>query len=47
LADVDAASGDDDARAAYLGADFTYTRTPGGWRIRSVTIEPGMRLPAN
>jgi putative polyketide hydroxylase len=42
-----AASGDDDARAAYLGADFTYTRTPGGWRIRSVTIEPGMRLPAN
>jgi hypothetical protein len=36
-----AADGGNDPRTAYLGADFTYTRTPGGWRIQSVTIEPG------
>ena len=36
-----AADGGNDPRTAYLGADFTYTRTPGGWRIQSVTIVPG------
>jgi hypothetical protein len=38
---------DEDPGAAYLGADFTYTRTSAGWRIQSVTPEPGMRLPPN
>lgn len=41
-----AANGDDDPRAAYLGADIGYTRTAAGWRIRSIAITPGMRLPA-
>lgn len=36
-----AASDDTGLRAAYLGADFTYTRASGGWRIQSVTIEIG------
>ena len=35
-----------DPRAAYLGADIAYIRTPGGWRIQSIVITPGMRLPA-
>lgn len=41
-----AADDGDDPRAAYLGADIAYTRTPGGWRIQSIVITPGMRLPA-
>lgn len=42
-----AADGDDDPRAAYLGADLAYTRTPRGWRIQSIVITPGMRIPAS
>lgn len=41
-----AADSGDDPRAAYLGADLTYTRTPSGWRIQSIVITPGMRIPA-
>ncbi|MET4429721.1 FAD-dependent monooxygenase [Mycolicibacterium sp. 624] len=41
-----AADGGGDPRAAYLGADLTYTRTPSGWRIQSIVIKPGMRIPA-
>lgn len=42
-----AADDGDDPRAAYLGADIGYTRTPGGWRIQSIVITPGMRLPVH
>lgn len=42
-----AADDGDDPRAAYLGADIGYTRTPDGWRIQSIVITPGMRLPAH
>lgn len=42
-----AADDGDDPRAAYLSADIGYTRTPGGWRIQSIVITPGMRLPAH
>ena len=42
-----AADDGDDPRAAYLSADIQYTRTPGGWRIQSIVIAPGMRLPAH
>ncbi|UNB55830.1 FAD-dependent oxidoreductase [Mycolicibacterium sp. YH-1] len=41
-----AANGDGDPRAAYLGADIGYARTAAGWRIKSIAITPGMRLPA-
>ncbi|MGB3483409.1 MAG: FAD-dependent monooxygenase [Mycobacterium sp.] len=41
-----AADGNEDPRAAYLGADITYTRTPEGWRIQSIIIVPGIRIPA-
>lgn len=41
-----AADGDDDPRAAYLGADIAYTRAADGWRIQSIVITPGMRIPA-
>lgn len=42
-----AADDGDDPRAAYLSADIQYNRTPGGWRIQSIVIAPGMRLPAH
>ncbi|WBP95681.1 MULTISPECIES: FAD-dependent monooxygenase [Mycobacteriaceae] len=42
-----AADDGDSPRAAYLGADMQYTRTPRGWRIHSIVITPGMRLPAH
>ncbi|WP_422748975.1 FAD-dependent monooxygenase [Mycobacterium sp. WMMD1722] len=41
-----AADDGEDPRAAYLGAEIEYTRTPLGWRIRSIVIAPGMRSPA-
>ncbi|TDH55031.1 2,4-dichlorophenol 6-monooxygenase [Mycobacterium eburneum] len=37
---------DNDRGAAYLSADLTYTRTPAGWRIQTVSIRDGMRLSA-
>jgi putative polyketide hydroxylase len=42
-----AADDGDDPRAAYLSADIDYTRSPRGWRIQSIVITPGMRLPAH
>jgi hypothetical protein len=36
---------DSDPRAVYMGADLTYTRTAPGWRIQTVDIHHGMRLP--
>lgn len=40
-----AADDGEDPRAAYLGADITYTRFLQGWRIQSIVITPGMRIP--
>lgn len=40
-----AAISDDDPRAVYLSANLTYTRTPAGWRIHTLRIHNGMRLP--
>lgn len=37
---------DGEPRAVYLGAELQYRRTGAGWRIQSVDITPGMRLPA-
>ena len=37
---------DGEPRAVYLGAELRYRRTGAGWRIQSVDITPGMRLPA-
>ncbi|MEZ0357473.1 FAD-dependent monooxygenase [Mycobacterium sp. SA01] len=42
-----AADDGEDPRAAYLGADIEYTRIPAGWRIKSIVITPGMRLPVH
>jgi len=39
-----AADDGEDPRAAYLGADLAYTRTPDGWRIQSIVITPGLRI---
>lgn len=36
---------DGEPRAVYLGAELRYRRTQAGWRIASVDIAPGMRLP--
>jgi putative polyketide hydroxylase len=38
---------DDDAGAAYLSADVSYRRTPAGWRIQTVHVHNGIRLPAH
>jgi putative polyketide hydroxylase len=38
---------DNDAGAAYLGADVSYIRTPAGWRIQTVRVHNGIRLPAH
>ncbi|RDI49977.1 nuclear transport factor 2 family protein [Nocardia mexicana] len=35
-----------DPRAVYMSADLTYTRTSHGWRIQTIDIHPGIRLPA-
>jgi putative polyketide hydroxylase len=36
----------DDPRAAYLSADLTYARAAAGWRISTIRVHYGMRLPA-
>jgi hypothetical protein len=53
--DADTASGswllwiasiiDNNPRAVYMGADMAYTRTGQGWRIQTIDIHHGMRLP--
>lgn len=37
---------DDDPGAVYLSADITYVRTPADWRIHTVRIHNGIRIPA-
>ena len=37
---------DGDPGAVYLSADITYVRTPAGWRIRTVHVHNGIRIPA-
>lgn len=41
-----AAKIDNDPGAAYLSANLTYARTPAGWRIQTVSVHDGMRLPS-
>ena len=36
---------DGDPRAVYMSADMTYTRTSHGWRIQTISVHHGMRLP--
>jgi hypothetical protein len=36
---------DNAPRAVYMSADMTYTRTDAGWRIQTVDIHYGLRLP--
>ena len=36
---------DNAPRAVYMSADMTYTRTDQGWRIQTVDIHYGLRLP--
>lgn len=38
---------DADRRAVYMSAELTYTRTTHGWRIQTMEIHPGIRLPAS
>jgi hypothetical protein len=35
-----------DPGAGYLSADFTYSRTAVGWRIQTVHVHNGLRIPA-
>ena len=37
---------DGEPGAVYLSADLTYSRTAAGWRIQTVHIHNGLRIPA-
>jgi hypothetical protein len=38
---------DDDPGAVYMSADMTYIRTAVGWRIQTVCVHNGIRIPAS